>query len=486
MTRTDQPTPDATVDAPTRRLRANSLGTAAIVFIVISAAAPLTVIAGLGPLAILIGGIGAPVAYLLAGLTLALFAIAFMAMTKHIRALGGFYTYVSAALGKVVGLGASTLAWFSYNVLQIGLYGLLGVQANGLFLTLLGVDIPWWVFAVVGIVAVYFVASRGVDVGAKVLIVLLTAESAILLLFAIAVLAQGGAEGVTFGSFSPEAVAQPGVLAILGFAFGAFMGFESTALYRSEAKNPDRTIPRATYIAVIFMALFYGFIIWTIVLAAGESGAQGAAATDTANLVFTLTAQYLGPWAQITMYVLMVTSVFASQLAFHNAINRYTFSLARDGAFPRALFRTNPKNGAPAAAGLVQTVLALVVVVLFALAAADPYLQLLLWVNSPGAIGIVALQALTSVAVIVFFVRRRDVARAWYVLPAAIVAALAMIALLITLVVTIDMLTMGGPIVNSIIVTSVVLAFATGVVLALVWRRTRPSVYARIGGSEEG
>jgi multisubunit Na+/H+ antiporter MnhC subunit len=48
------------------------------------------------------------------------------------------------------------------------------------------------------------------------------------------------------------------------------------------------------------------------------------------------------------------------------------------------------------------------------------------------------------------------------------------------------MLTMGGPIVNSIIVTSVVLAFATGVVLALVWRRTRPSVYARIGGSEEG
>jgi uncharacterized protein (DUF2062 family) len=59
-----------------------------------------------------------------------------------------------------------------------------------------------------------------------------------------------------------------------------------------------------------------------------------------------------------------------------------------------------------------------------------------------------------------------------------------MIALLITLVVTIDMLTMGGPIVNSIIVTSVVLAFATGVVLALVWRRTRPAVYARIGGSE--
>jgi amino acid transporter len=484
MTRTDQPTPDSTVDAPTRRLRANSLGTAAIVFIVISAAAPLTVISGLGPLAILIGGIGAPVAYLIAGVTLAVFAIAFMAMTKHVRALGGFYTYVSAALGKVAGLGASTLAWFSYNVLQIGLFGLLGVQANGLFLTSFGIDIPWWVFAGIGIAGIYFVASRGVDVGAKVLIVLLTAESAILLVFAIAVLAQGGAEGITFGSFTPEAIAQPGVLAILGFAFAAFMGFESTALYRSEARNPDRTIPRATYIAVGFMALFYGFIIWTIVLAAGESGVQGAAAEDTANLVFTLAAHYLGPWAQITMYVLVVTSVFAGQLAFHNAINRYTFSLARDGAFPQALYRTNPKNGAPTAAGLVQTVLAVIVVGLFALVGADPYLQLLLWVNSPGVIGIIALQAITSVAVIVFFVRRRDVARAWYVLPAAVVGSLAMIALTISLVVTVDLLTAGGPIVNSIIVASVVLSFVTGVVLALVWRRTRPAVYARIGGSE--
>jgi hypothetical protein len=132
----------------------------------------------------------------------------------------------------------------------------------------------------------------------------------------------------------------------------------------------------------------------------------------------------------------------------------------------------------------VQTVLAVIVVGLFALVGADPYLQLLLWVNSPGVIGIIALQAITSVAVIVFFVRRRDVARAWYVLPAAVVGSLAMIALTISLVVTVDLLTAGGPIVNSIIVASVVLSFVTGVVLALVWRRTRPAVYARIGGSE--
>ena len=38
---------------------------------------------------------------------------------------------------------------------------------------------------------------------------------------------------------------------VLAFCFAAFMGFESTALYRPEARRPERTIPRATYAAVM-------------------------------------------------------------------------------------------------------------------------------------------------------------------------------------------------------------------------------------------
>ncbi|HSX98033.1 MAG TPA: amino acid transporter, partial [Streptomyces sp.] len=78
-------TPDATAADPAKSaaspaksaasaapsLRSGSLGTSDIAFFVVSAAAPLTVMAGVAPLAILMGGIGAPVGYLLAGLTLA-------------------------------------------------------------------------------------------------------------------------------------------------------------------------------------------------------------------------------------------------------------------------------------------------------------------------------------------------------------------------------------------------------------------------------
>ncbi|HWU46176.1 MAG TPA: APC family permease [Humibacter sp.] len=464
-------------------LRKNALGTWGIVFMVISAAAPLTIVAGVAPLAILIGGVGAPIVYTLAGVILGIFAIAFMAMTRYVKALGGFYTYITHSLGKVVGLGSSFVALVSYNALQIGLYGLLGAQGHDLLKNEFGIEVPWWAMALLGIFAVFFVAYCGVDIGAKVLGVLLVCESLILVLFAIAVLVQGGARGITLGSFSPSALFSPGMFVIIGFGFAAFMGFESTALYREEARNPNRTIPRATYISVAFMAVFYGFVIWSVIIAVGETNAQAAAGKDTAGLVFAQANHYLGAWAELVMYLLILTSVYASQLAFHNAINRYTYSLARDRVLPRILHRTNPKTGSPYVSGVVQTVLAVIVVAIFALANGDPYLQLLLWVNSPGLIGIILLQVITCVAVVVFFVRRRGLPRAWYVIPCAAVAGVAQIVVLYVLCSSIDLLTSGGPIIDTIVLVAIPITFLVGVVLASIWKRTRPGIYARIGGT---
>lgn len=468
---------------PVESLRRNALGTGGIVFMVISAAAPLTIVAGIAPLAILIGGVAAPLVYTLSGVVLGVFAIAFMAMTKYVKALGGFYTYITVALGKAVGLASSFLALFSYNALQIGLYGLLGAQGHDLLKNEFGIDVPWWAIALVGVLAVFAVAYRGVDVGAKVLGVLLSAEALILVLFAIVVLIRGGAEGVTFGTFSAQAILNPGLLVVVGFGFAAFMGFESTALYREEARDPERTIPRATYISVAFMAVFYGFIVWAVIIAVGETQVQDAASENTAGLMFAQAGRYLGAWAELAMYLLILTSVYASQLAFHNAINRYTFSLARDGALPAVLHRTN-RYGSPAVSGVVQTVLALIVVGFFAVAGLDPYLQLLLWVNSPGVLGIIVLQVITCVAVVVFFVRNRSLPRKWYVIPSAVLAGLVMLAVLYTLCANLDLLTAGGPVVNAIILASVSLVFVLGIVLALVWKQTRPEVYRRIGGTE--
>jgi amino acid transporter len=233
------------------RLKTGALGAAGITFLVVAAAAPLTVMTGVAPLAVSIGGIGAPVGYLLAGVVLTIFAVGFTAMTRHTRGAGAFYSYITLGLGRPLGAAAGLLAVLSYNALQIGVYGLLGVQFAGAWTRFAGREAPWWIFTALGIAGVWALGRRGIDVGARVIGTLLIAETAILALLVAGVLKEGGAGGLTAGTFTPDAVTSPGMLAILGFCFAAFMGFESTALYRGEARRPDRSIPRATSATVL-------------------------------------------------------------------------------------------------------------------------------------------------------------------------------------------------------------------------------------------
>lgn len=212
---------------------------------------------------------------------------------------------------------------------------------------LFGLDVPWPAVALAAVAAVWFLGYRGIDVGAKVLGVLLVAETAILAVMGVGILSRGGVHGISTGSFAPEHAFSPGVLAILGICFAAFMGFESTVLYRGEARNPDTSVPRATYIAVGFMSVFYAFIVWTVVQAYGEDHAVEAAGQLANGMFFETINHYVGPWAEVVMYLLIVTSVYASQLAFHNAINRYVYMLARDGVLPAFLGRTHHKYKSP-------------------------------------------------------------------------------------------------------------------------------------------
>jgi amino acid transporter len=471
-------------DAPAGELKKGALGTGGIVFLVVSAAAPLTAIAGVAPLAILIAGPAAPTAYLIAGAALVVFAIGFMAMTRHVRQTGGFYTYISHALGKTVGLGAGILALVSYNAMQIGIYGLFAVTSSAMLETFFGITVPWGVLAFLAIAGVWALGFFGIDVGAKVLGVLLVAETLILLILGIAIAVQGGPEGFQFGLFNPALVFTPEVSVVLGLALGAFLGFEATALYRSEARNPNTSIPRATYIAIGFLTLFYAVMVWLLVQAWGESGVQGFIGENGVTPFPFITADtFLGQWATLAMLALIVTSVYAALLAFHNTINRYAYSLARDGILPAALAKTR-RNGSPHVAGLTQTILAVLIVGGFVLAGADPFLNLLIWVNTPGVVGVLVLQLLASIAVIVFFVRNRTLERKWYVLPAAVLATVALAVFTVLIVVNIDVLTGAGATANAVILLVVPVAFLIGVVLAVIYKRTRPATYERIGGGD--
>ncbi|HYH76367.1 MAG TPA: amino acid permease, partial [Arthrobacter sp.] len=196
-------------------LRAGSIGVMGILFFVLSAQAPLTGIVGASPLAAALGnGAGAPGAYLIVGIVIVIFAVGFVAMSRKIQANGAFYAYITAAFGRKIGAGAAWLALLAYSTVQAAMYGLYGAAFSGL-LASIGLDIPWWLLALVTMAGVQVLGSLNIELGAKVLALLVGLEVAVLLMFGLTVLFRGGGpEGLSLAaSFSPEAIASgaPGV-----------------------------------------------------------------------------------------------------------------------------------------------------------------------------------------------------------------------------------------------------------------------------------
>ncbi|MGO4104129.1 APC family permease [Leifsonia sp. YAF41] len=403
MTEHSAPSPVASVGIP-NRLATGTLSTGDIVFFVVAAAAPLMVVAGGSPLAFLIGGIGAPGSYVVAGIAYVLFALGFTAMAQHLPNTGAFYAFIKRGLSPSTGIAAAWVALASYSLICFGFYGALGFFAESTVNNLLGISVPWPIWSLAGVLVVGFIGYRQINIGARVLGILMAAEVLILVILAVAILIDGGPEGMSVAPFLPANVFAPGSGAMFVLALGAFLGFESTAIYSEEAREPRRSIPRATYISVGFLALFYGFATWIATVGFGANGILTVlAGDDFGTMYFMMANSYLGHAAQIVMEVLIVTSVFAAIIAFHNASTRYMFALGRERILPRRFALTHPTYKSPYIGSLVMSAFSAVAVIATLALAGDPYLHLLLWTNGVGIVGIVLLQILCAFAIIRFF-----------------------------------------------------------------------------------
>ena len=413
------------------RLKPDSLGVLGIVFFVLSAQAPLTGIAGAVPIAVAIGnGAGAPAAYLAAGVVVLLFSVGFVAMGRHVVDAGAFYTYIGKGLGRRAGSGSAGVALFAYCAVQAAMYGLYGATVSGLVEHYTGTHVAWWAWTLVTMVIVQILGASGIEMGARILAVFVLAEFSILLVFALVTFFKGGGpEGLGFtASFSPSAALQgaPGVA--LMFAVASMFGFEATAIYGEEAREPRKTVPRATYLSVAVVTGFFAFTSWMLVSAHGASRATAEAGKalesgDATAFVFAPIAGRFGGWADDVLPILLATSLFAGILAFHNSANRYLFSLGREGLLPHALTAVNRRHS-PGVAGIVQTVIAALLVMPFAILGKDPVLTLFSWFSGVAVLGIMLLYLLTSVSVVVHFRRSRADTRPWNTLIAPVLGAL--------------------------------------------------------------
>ncbi|MEH1014682.1 APC family permease [Micromonospora sp. CPCC 206060] len=454
-------------------LRPNAVGVGELVFFVLSCAAPLTGMAGMVGLVFLLAGPIVPAGYLIAGAVYAIFAVGFTAMSRHLRNSGAFYAYVTAGLGKVAGAGSAVMAYVAYAVGEVGFAAAAGVFASLAMTEVAGLDVPWQVSALVVAVVVSVLSYLKVNIGARVLGVLLIAEIGILFVMAVAVLVQGGYEGFSFESFNPVNLATPSVGVLFVFTFIMFIGFEQTAVYSEEARDPKRTVPRATYLSIVLLAGIFTFISWTVLMAAGPSRLESLLADDPSSLMFNLNTEYVGEAVTGVMQLLIVTSFIAGVLAVHNASTRYLYSLGREQLIPAAFGRTDPRTLTPSVAGVVHAAAIVVALIAFGLTSLDPYTQIIVWTNTPTLVGVMALEILTSVAVIRYLGRNRSGGETlWQRLIAPGLATVLLGAVLLLVISQMKLLTGLGAVGNSIVLAPLVLGFIIGAIRAGRMRHT--------------
>lgn len=463
-----------------------TLSTTDIVFTVLAFNAPLSVFVGFIPVIIGAGnGLGAPTAYAAAAALILLFTVGFTAMGRRLPNPGAFYAYITAGLGRPLGLGAAFLAVVSYFFILVGGYAFGGIALESLVRDVLhGPDISWWVWVLVLMAVAGALGYFRITLSAKILTFFMTAELIIIVCYNAIVFATGGAHGVPADPFLPSNIFSGNVgLAVL-FGIVCFSGFEATAVFREEARNPERTIPRATYIAVIMMGALYALSSWAQIAGIGVGQVVDQAATDPTGTVLASVTMYMTKTVTDIVNVLLVTSIFAANLATHNVTTRYIYSLSMDRILPPALSTVHHKHGSPHRASLITSGIAVLFLMSLVLANVDG-LTIYAVLIGIGGYALILLMLMTSIAVVGYFrASSEERTSLWKHVIAPIAAAVGLIVALILATLNVAALIGGDQTLASALMALFYGSVVLGVIYALVLRRRKPSVYRRIGRQE--
>jgi amino acid transporter len=468
-------------EAENHKLRGD-LNAFQLLFGILAYNAPLVAVVAFLPLTIGYGnGLGAPVSYLLSGAIIALFASGFLKMSRHIDNPGGFYSYIALGLGREAGLGASFLAVITYYLLLLGGYALGGVLIGSFVSgTLGGPDVAWWVWAAVCQVLIGIFGYFNIELSARFLTFFMCCESLLILVYEAVVLARGGATGLSASSFTPDNITSGSIGIGLLFAALSFSGFEVTAVFRDEVRDPARTIPRAAYGFIAVIGIGYAVFTWVIIQAYGPANAVTASATDPTGSVTATFQTYLGSVGVHLVSVLVITSGFASLIAVHGVLSRYLFNLGVDRILPRRLGAVHHRHGSPHQASIFASAIVVIGFLVSVLLKADPsVLYAQLWGIFGYALQI--LFVLTTLAVLVFMWRTRPSdTTVWHRVIAPVLALVGLAVTLWLATKNIELLIPGS---GAVTITYVVLAgaVAAGVLYALALRRARPDIHQRIG-----
>jgi amino acid transporter len=153
----------------------------------------------------------------------------------------------------------------------------------------------------------------------------------------------------TGGWHMPGSPAQPLALALGGLAQATlittydYWGYYNITFLGSEVRRPERTIPRAILLSVLFVSAFYVAMNMAALPSLRDAASHAAqTATVRLQLVAQIAQSAFGAWAGRGMAALIIWTAFASVFSLLLGYSRVPYAAARDGNYFRYLAAIPP------------------------------------------------------------------------------------------------------------------------------------------------
>ena len=407
-------------------LKPEALGLVGVTMQAITHIAPAVAALFFTQFLVTLAGVTAPLAYLLGVVLVLMLGNTLIQFTRVLPSAGGYYTYVSRALGARAGFLTSWM-FILYSPMVGGVIcGFFGFIAAGEFKASYGWDIPWlwWASVIVGGLLIAALQYRGIELSVRTLLFAGGAEILIVLALAVTGFAKPGSGGINFQVFNPGNIGAGTGLGFSGFALGIVLavqgltGWEAAAPLAEEARDAKRNVPRSVLLSILILGVFLVFTYWGIITGFGTDNIKGIiTSSDLPGLNLARQDWGSGWWL---ILIAFMSSTLAATLATSNVSTRMWYSMGRNGAFPKMFAKVHPVYKTPTNAIYAQLVLTL----------GTGIIAGLIWNSSVAfflltglilVIGVSFVYIMANVGVIAFYWRERRTEFNWiwhFVLPA--------------------------------------------------------------------
>jgi APA family basic amino acid/polyamine antiporter len=293
-------------------------------------------------------GAAAPIAFIVCAIAMCLIVLCFAEAGSRVALTGGVYAYVEVAFGPLVGFLTGVMLWAGITVATAAVSSFFGDALVALIPALA----PWRKIVItlilLALALLNIAGVRGANRFNALMTIAKLVPLGLLILFGFLSMNAANLQWTS----TPDAghLSRASVTIIF-----AFLGVETALVPGAEVREPARTIPRAIFLAMLFITVIY------LIIQIVAQGVLGPALPGQQTPLAEAAAVAMGPIGRTVMLLGMAISMFGYVSGMTLAVPRTLYAFGRDGFLPAQLAAVHPRFHTPHVAIAIQTLVVILI-----------------------------------------------------------------------------------------------------------------------------